>query len=194
MAINSEAIYATRPWKIYGESPAVAVPAGTSFNESKRQGLTFNDVRFTTKGKTLYTFFMGWPETGQVTIKPLAANNAHGAGKIENVELLGFGKVDFTRDNDGLKITLPAQKPCDHAYALKLSGRDYFPVRVVLKALNVNHRLNNPTFGFEPVWKLFPDLIKVYPMSDISERVDKPIFKGTHHQLKISTGGVPAAG
>ncbi|HVV55475.1 MAG TPA: alpha-L-fucosidase [Mucilaginibacter sp.] len=124
MAVNSEAIYATRPWKIYGESPKTDVPTGTSFNESKRQDLTFNDIRFTAKGKTLYTFFMGWPQNSSILIKPLAENNAQQTGKIENIELLGYGKVEFTRDNEGLKVNLPSQKPCDHAYALKLSGTD----------------------------------------------------------------------
>lgn len=123
MAVNNEAIHATRPWKIYGISPATA-PSGTSFNESKREDLTFNDVRFTIKGKTLYTFFMGWPKSGQILISPLATNNPQKTGKIENVELLGYGKVEFTRDNDGLKVSLPPNKPCDHAYALKISGID----------------------------------------------------------------------
>lgn len=123
MAVNSEAIYATRPWKIFGEGPATAsTKVDTQFNESKRKEMTFEDVRFTTKNKTLYAFFMGWPQNNQVTIKPLAANNSQQTGKIENVELLGYGTVQFTRDNEGLKITLPAQKPCEHAYALKLSG------------------------------------------------------------------------
>jgi alpha-L-fucosidase len=125
MAVNSEAIYSTRPWKIFGESPAVqSAKSETSFNESKRQDLTFNDIRFTTKGKILYTFFMGWPQNNQVLIKPLATNNPQQTGKIENVELLGYGNVQFTRDNEGLKVTLPPQKPCDHAYALKLTGID----------------------------------------------------------------------
>ncbi|MGZ3833330.1 MAG: alpha-L-fucosidase [Mucilaginibacter sp.] len=125
MAINSEAIYATRPWKIFGESQAaITTKNETSFNESKRQDLTFNDVRFTTRGKTLYAFFMGWPQTNQVLIKPLAENSPQKIGKIENVELLGYGKVEFARDGIGLKVNLPSQKPCEHAYALKLSGTD----------------------------------------------------------------------
>ncbi|MFB9843172.1 alpha-L-fucosidase [Mucilaginibacter ginsenosidivorans] len=124
MAVNNEAIYATRPWKIYGISPPAVVPTGTSFNESKRLDLTYNDIRFTTKGKTLYAFFMGWPHNGQLLIKPLAENNAQRTGKIENIELLGYGKVEYSRDNEGLKVNLPSQKPCEHAYALKLSGID----------------------------------------------------------------------
>ena len=70
MAVNSEAIYATRPWKIFGEGPGTAKTAAEAkFNERNRKNLTHEDVRFTTKGQTLYAFFMGWPEAEkQVTI------------------------------------------------------------------------------------------------------------------------------
>ncbi|MDB5136512.1 MAG: glycoside hydrolase [Mucilaginibacter sp.] len=125
MAVNSEGIYATRPWKIFGEGPATAsTKVKSAFNENKRQELTAEDVRFTAKEKTLYAFFMGWPQANQVLIKPLATNNPQQTGKIENVELLGYGKVQFTRDNKGLTVFLPSQKPCEHAFALKLSGVD----------------------------------------------------------------------
>jgi len=39
------------------------------------------------------------------------------------VTMLGHaGKLKFTQDADGLKVTLPADKPCDYAYTLKISG------------------------------------------------------------------------
>ena len=57
MAVNSEGIYATRPWKIFGEGPGTADEAARArFNENSRKDLTAADVRFTTKGKTLYAF------------------------------------------------------------------------------------------------------------------------------------------
>jgi alpha-L-fucosidase len=129
MEVNSEAIYATRPWKIFGEGPQTANTnnkdqANSQFNESKRRELTYQDVRFTTKGNTLYTFFMGWPqgENQQVVIPSLGKNSEQKIGSIENVELLGYGKIDFRREDEGLKITLPSQKPCEHAYTLKVYG------------------------------------------------------------------------
>ena len=131
MAINSEAIYATRPWKIFGDGPQSAVTKNANeanaeqFNERNRKELTYEDVRFTTNGKTLYAFFMGWPEgKQQVVIRPLSTTSEHKVGTMDNVELLGIGKVEFKRDEEGLKINLPSQKPGEHAYALKLSGKD----------------------------------------------------------------------
>ena len=71
MAVNSEGIYGTRPWKIYGAGPSTEVAVSqTGFNESKQPGLTAQDVRFTTKGKILYAFVMGTPP-GELVIKPL---------------------------------------------------------------------------------------------------------------------------
>ena len=123
MAINGEAIYATRPWKIFGEGPGTEASATDGgFNENKRKDLTAKDVRFTTKGETLYAFVMGWPEA-QAVIAPLATNSKHGVGRIRNVELLGHpGKVQWTHDELGLKVQLPAERPGDHAIAFKITG------------------------------------------------------------------------
>lgn len=63
MAVNSEGIYGTRPWRVFRDGTIANAPAigGTRFNESSRKELTAEEVRFTTKGSTLYAFVMGWP-------------------------------------------------------------------------------------------------------------------------------------
>jgi alpha-L-fucosidase len=123
MAVNSEGIYATRPWKIFGDGPAArAASSGgnTRFNESGRGILTADEVRFTTKGGTLYAFVLGWPEK-QTVIKPLATTSRIAQKKVENVELLGFkGKVKWTQDENGLTVFMPEEKPCDYAITLKI--------------------------------------------------------------------------
>ena len=123
MAVNSEAIYDTRPWKIFGEGPGTQKPAANEqFNENSRKPLTAADVRFTTKGPVLYAFFMGWPEK-EAVIAPLATTSPNVAGRIADVDLLGFGgKPAWTHNDKGLTVQLPAAKPCDHAYALKITG------------------------------------------------------------------------
>jgi len=123
MAVNSEAIYATRPWKIFGEGPGTQKPdQSVKFNENSRKALTAADVRFTTKGPTLYAFVMGLPET-EAVIVPLASNSQYATGKINHVRLLGFNdKVQWEQDETGLKIQLPAEKPCNHAIAFEISG------------------------------------------------------------------------
>ena len=121
MATNGEAIYATRPWKIYGTGPSTQASqaADAKFNESKRKELTAEDVRFTRKGQTLYAFFMGWPERPEVTVAPLT----NAVGKVGKVELLGSrGRLRWSQDEAGLRVQLPAERPGAHAFALKING------------------------------------------------------------------------
>jgi alpha-L-fucosidase len=122
MAVNGEAIYATRPWKIFGDGPVASAPPssrGVRFNESGRVDLTAEDVRFTSKGDTLYAFVMGWPAQ-RVTIKSLGKASRLAPGKIAHVELLGHGRVKWSQDDEGLTAWMPERKPCDHVIALKI--------------------------------------------------------------------------
>ena len=123
MAVNGEAIHGTRPWKIFGEGPGTESSASKSaFNESTRKDLTAADVRFTTKGNTLYAFVMGWPEY-QAVIRPLATRTELKVGKIQNVELLGFdGKLEWSQDESSLKVLMPQQRPSKYAVAFKVTG------------------------------------------------------------------------
>ncbi len=108
--VNGDAIYGTRAWSKAGEGDMVM---------SK---YTPKEIRFTTKGDTLYAIVMAWPADGSVVVTSLATGAAP-AGKIAKVELLGHpGNLDFTQDADGLKVKFPADKPCDFAYALKITG------------------------------------------------------------------------
>jgi alpha-L-fucosidase len=122
MAVNSEGIYGSRPWKIYGAGPAteVAVPQ-TGFNESKQPGLTAQDVRFTTKGKFLYAYVMGTP-AGELLIPPLATNSPQDPGKILNVQLLGYqDKLHWKQDKEGLKVRVPAASMSDIGVTFKVT-------------------------------------------------------------------------
>jgi len=128
MAVNSEGIYASRPWKLYGEGPVAdgASKKGNAaaFNEGARKDMTYEDVRFTTKGGALYAFVMGWPDSGgQVVIKALGASGPHASANIADIQLLGHGKVTYRMEQDGLKIQLPDRRPGEHAFAFKISGQ-----------------------------------------------------------------------
>jgi alpha-L-fucosidase len=119
MSVNSEGIYGTRPWKIYGEGPSTTeTKQQAAFNENKKKALGATDVRFTTKGRNLYAFVMGWPEK-QAVVNSLGLGSAE---KIGKVELLGRGeKLQFTQDASGLAVSLPAEQTSDYAVALKVS-------------------------------------------------------------------------
>jgi alpha-L-fucosidase len=127
MGMNGKAIYGTRPWKVFGEGPSTrdAAPIrAQGFNEGKNKPYTAEDIRFTKKGETLYAFALAWPTTGQLRITSLAEGSPHAPGQVARVELLGApGPLHFTRDADGLTVTLPDRKPGDHVYTFEISGR-----------------------------------------------------------------------
>jgi alpha-L-fucosidase len=118
--MNGEGIYGTRPWRVAGEGP-VKVKGG-GFSEGGEERLTSEDFRFTTKGNTLYAFALGWPESGKLTVRSLAEGAPGAEGRIRRVQLLGHGQIPFTRTAEGLVVSLPEQRPCDHAWTLKISG------------------------------------------------------------------------
>jgi alpha-L-fucosidase len=121
MAVNSEAIYGTRPWLIFGEGPNQA--AGGQFNEGKQRAYTARDVRFTTKGGRLYAILLGWPEGGAATIRSLAKLPGV-EGEVTGVRLLGHpGRLKWAHDETGLTVALPDAPPCEHAYVLRITGK-----------------------------------------------------------------------
>ena len=86
-----------------------------------RQGYKPQDIRFTTHGDTLYATVMSWPEA-EAVLTSLASGQPV-QGKVTKVEMLGHaGNLPFTQDAEGLKVKFPAEKPCDYAYVLKISG------------------------------------------------------------------------
>lgn len=135
MKINGEAIKGTRPWKKYGEGPSTVeqpapdnssagVPKGADVKAAKVQKYTSQDIRFTTKGDILYAIALGWPADGKLDITSLADGSPEYPETIGAVELLGGqAPVTFQRDATGLHVDLPADKPCDSAYVLKISPR-----------------------------------------------------------------------
>ena len=121
MQRNGEAIYATRPWKIYGEGPDT-VKSG-SFQGDSISKLGPKDIRFTrNKANTIiYAIALGWPGN-EVVIEALGANSAQSPGKVANVELLGYhDKLKYRQEAAGLRVRLPAQKLSDDAIALRVS-------------------------------------------------------------------------
>jgi alpha-L-fucosidase len=119
--VNGEAIYGTRPWKVYGEGPTPIV-AG-SFTDVKRAPFTAADFRFTTNGDTLYAIALAWPEGHTLVVKSLAANAPLADGSVTDVRLIGHeGKLDWRQTPDGLVVNLPAEEPCDYAVTLRIAG------------------------------------------------------------------------
>jgi alpha-L-fucosidase len=118
LKVNGASIYGTRPWRVYGEGPTRVVEG--PFADTKRKPFTGEDIRFTTRGDILYAIALAWPDSGKLVIKSLGggANKT----KVKDVSLLGYsGTLEWKQTARGLEVSLPGSKPCDYAFALKIS-------------------------------------------------------------------------
>lgn len=120
MKTNSESIYGTRPWKIFGEGPAQEAAAqldAQGFNEGKGKAFTSADIRFVTKGDILYATAMDWPDSGRLLIKSLASNNPLLSKQIQKIEWLATRQVlHFNRTEEGLELTVPPKDAASPGY------------------------------------------------------------------------------
>ena len=123
--LNGEAIYGTRPWKIYGEGPS------TSKNQTKGQFGGVKDVRpyestdfrFTTKGETLYAFCMSKP-SGDIKIESLGKNTKVNSKTIESIKILGSNeKLNWNQSGNDLIIKKPTNLPDWQVLTLKIEFR-----------------------------------------------------------------------
>jgi alpha-L-fucosidase len=120
LKVNGDAIYATTPWKSFGEGPT-QVKAG-AFHEGENKPYTPQDFRFTAKGQTVYAIGMACPTDGKAVIHSLGWAHEGASLPIASVELLGSNaKVSWTQGAQALEVTLPADAACKYAYALKLT-------------------------------------------------------------------------
>lgn len=111
--VNGEAIFATRPWKIFGEGPALA----TKTRGIKRaKDYTAADIRFTRSkdGATLYAIALGLPAE-PVRIMALANE------KLAGITLLGSDARLAWKHEAGALVIQPVTKwPCEHSVAFKI--------------------------------------------------------------------------
>ncbi|WP_200800919.1 alpha-L-fucosidase [Pedobacter caeni] len=114
MKLNGEGIYATRPWKIYGEGPSTIKSnqkKGTFGGLTDTRDYQSNDIRYTTKDGQLFAFCLNVPE-GNIRINALGRNSKYTDQAIAAVSLLGSKeKLQWTQEDDALVITKPADDP-----------------------------------------------------------------------------------
>lgn len=134
MDVNGEAIYATRPWKVFGEGPPreeasspttastgataqVTTGATVEVKEKKLRPLGADDIRFTRSkdGKTIFAIMLGAPAT-DLNITSLVGE------KITSIELLGsHEKVTYSMTPTALAITKPTACPSESANVFRIS-------------------------------------------------------------------------
>jgi alpha-L-fucosidase len=117
LKVNGEAIYGTRPWRIFGEGPAKSI--GGDHIDKKVKPYTVQDVRFTTKGEILYAIPLVMP-TENILIGSLG--NKKNDPKIASVELVGSNeKLNWSQGANGLTIKKINKFPSEYAPVFKIN-------------------------------------------------------------------------
>jgi alpha-L-fucosidase len=124
MDVNRECIFGTRPWKVFGEGPALENTAplqAQGFNEGKGKPFTAEDVRFTAKGDVIYAIVFGWPT------KPLQIKSLGTAAKlldkpIGKIQLLGSQEaIRWSQKEESLTIESPQNQLQSEAVVFKIT-------------------------------------------------------------------------
>jgi alpha-L-fucosidase len=125
LQVNGEAVYGSRPWRVFGEGPTtrernVSYVVGEFFATP----FTARDFRFTQKGDALYAFVMNWPTDRKVAIKSLGRGAGLAAGEVSAIRLLGDSGpgLKWTRGDEALSVTLPEKRPGEYVSVLEIKG------------------------------------------------------------------------
>lgn len=120
LKLNGEAIYNTRPFKVYGEGTfSMNATTGKKRYADYLYAFTAKDIRFTTKKNTIYVLTLDWPGNGK-TVK-IQNLNSKEIKNIKSISFLASGEqVKWKQDESGLYITTPSQPIGEYAYAFKV--------------------------------------------------------------------------
>lgn len=112
-AVNGEAVYYTRPWRVSGEGSSFVRISGFTEEQVPWQE---DDFRFVQKDNKLYAYIMSPKARKTAVIKSLREDE-----KVSKVRLLGVGELAFNQYAGVLVIELPEQMPTSYANALEIS-------------------------------------------------------------------------
>jgi alpha-L-fucosidase len=117
--VNGEAIYATRPWHVFGEGPATRMT-----DRANRSPYTAANIRFTQSkdGQTIFAIQMAPPGEGEMLVLESFGADGPGSGvRVADVRLLGSSdSVEWSREEGGLHVTPPAKVPDELAVVYKI--------------------------------------------------------------------------
>jgi alpha-L-fucosidase len=129
LAVNGEAVYGSHNW-IIDNDPIAGGGKGAVY-------------RYTVNGDNLYAIAQGWP--GPTAVLPSLATGKAPQGQVTSVTLLGHpGELQFTQDDQGLKVTMPPQGSLKYAYTLKIAGLKMNPPTPEVPATEDDMRRTEP--------------------------------------------------
>ncbi len=141
--LNSEAIYAGKPWKVYGDNlnsylkrleeeavgeadlEALKKQAKSEhFNERTVESYPYgsDEVRFTTKGDVLYIFVLN-PAEGAIKLPALGLNSEYAPNKISSIRMIGSDdKIEFKQNADILLLKVPGNRANQYTSVFEVKG------------------------------------------------------------------------
>jgi len=140
--LNAEAIYASKPWKIYGDNlNSFLIDEESNLSETdlkaqkqQKKNEQFNErtidsqpyghseVRFTTKGDILYVFVLN-PDQVTIEIPSLGTNSEYGVKEISSIKIIGDDKnVSYKQTSDNLILNVPDKRPNKYATVFEVKG------------------------------------------------------------------------
>ena len=120
---NGEAIYASRPWRVYGEGPTGADAHGDFSEGGPASPYGARDVRYVGKGGNVHALVLGWPDDGVARMTLLGAANPAGRGEVRRVTLAGDSTpLPFVRNGAALEVSLPEARRDGIGIALIVAG------------------------------------------------------------------------
>ncbi len=120
LAKYGDAVYATRPWLVYGEGPTKNSGDNYKYNE--------RDIRFTrSKDKTkLYVTSLSAPKLSQMSVKTLK-KGAWDASRVDKICLINGEEripLEWEQTEDALVISLPKEGKPDTAYSVEITFKN----------------------------------------------------------------------
>ena len=140
--LNAKAIYASKPWKVYGDNlysylkhreangditdlEALKKQAKSEqFNERtiESEPYGYDEVRFTTREDILYVFVLN-SKPGKIELPALGLKSPYRPNNIKSVKLIGRkGKIDFEQDNEKLTLTVPEKSLKNYTLVFEIKG------------------------------------------------------------------------
>ena len=115
--VNGEAVYGTEKWIVTREGPTSINMEGTRQREEHGWSAEFTpeDFWFTSRDNTVYAISLAAPGK-RATVKSINTS----IGKVKSVEVLGFGRVEFKQNENGLTVGMPTAFAPELGYALKV--------------------------------------------------------------------------
>lgn len=118
--VNGEAIYGTRPFRVYGQGDfEINQQQAGSFSDNTYI-YTAKDIRYTTTPDALYVIFLEDPTAeGEVILHDITAADTRGVKSI--VWLADGKKISWKQQSDGLHLKMPKSVEGEFAFVAKIN-------------------------------------------------------------------------